>query len=157
MDAPLRVCGSVTPVALAVPVIGAACAQVWLRSSSSSPTEAAQPAAGPPLVYACSWWNGDVFGAAMPAEDAPIWRNLAAARTEAYRDLRTVYLGDNAELEGAFGAPGPFWGRHYVLYAGGKPLTVIYEVFGPALRTWLGDGDGRGDGRPYASALSGAA
>ena len=79
----------------------------------------------------------------MRAEAAPIWRNLAAARTEAYRDLCDVYLGDNAALEAEFGTKGPFWGRHYVLYADGKPLTVVYEVFGPSLATWLGDGDGR--------------
>ena len=83
----------------------------------------------------------------MPAPGAPIWRNLAAARTEAYRDLRTVYLGDNAALSAAFGAAGPFWGRHYVLYAGGRPLTVVYEVFAPELATWLGPGDGRHRGR----------
>ena len=55
----------------------------------------------------------------MRAEGAPIWRNLAAARIEAYRDLCDVYLGDNAALEAHFGTPGPFWGRHYVLYSGG--------------------------------------
>lgn len=79
----------------------------------------------------------------MPTKGAPIWRNLAAARTEAYRDLCDVYLGDNAALEKEFGTQGPFWGRHYVLYAAGKPLTVVYEVFGPSLASWLGDGDGR--------------
>jgi chorismate--pyruvate lyase len=79
----------------------------------------------------------------MPSEKSPIWRNLAAARTEAYRDLRTVYLGDNPALERHFGAVGPFWGRHYVLYAGGRALTVVYEVFAPRLAEWLGPGDGR--------------
>jgi hypothetical protein len=128
-------------------------AQVWLRqadadtesgdasASPSSPALQSAPPA-PPLVYACSWWNAAAFAAAMPSSGAPIWRNLAAARTEAYRDLRTVYLGDNPALEAEFNAPGPFWGRHYVLYVGGQPLTVVYEVFGPRLREWLGERDG---------------
>jgi len=120
-------------------------AQVWLRAKpdggSSNVPSLSSPA--PPLVYACSWWHEEAFRASMRAEGAPIWRNLAAARTEAFRDLCDVYLGDNAALEAAFGTQGPFWGRHYVLYAGGKPLTVVYEVFGPSLATWLGDRDGR--------------
>jgi hypothetical protein len=122
-------------------------AQVWLRQAdtdaetvnTSSPLQAACPA---PLVYACSWWNAAAFSAAMPAAGSPIWRNLASTRTEAYRDLCTVYLGDNPALEAEFNAPGPFWGRHYVLYVGGAPLTVVYEVFGPRLREWLGHADG---------------
>ncbi len=115
--------------------------QVWLRAGGSS----GGPAAGQPLVYACSWWNAAAFGAAMPSQAAPIWRNLAAQRTEAYRDLRCVVLGDAPpQMEASFGKGGPFWGRHYVLYSGGVPLTVIYEVFSPRLATWCGQQDGRG-------------
>ena len=117
--------------------------QVWLRAKRESNSVPVLEGPGPPLVYACSWWHEGTFRAAMRSEAAPIWRNLAAARIEAYRDLCDVYLGDNAALEAQFGTPGPFWGRHYVLYAGGQPLTVVYEVFGPSLATWLGDSDGR--------------
>jgi len=117
--------------------------QVWLRAKRESDAALVPEGSGPPLVYACSWWHEGTFRAAMRAEAAPIWRNLAAARIEAYRDLCDVYLGDNPALEAQFGTSGPFWGRHYVLYAGGEPLTVVYEVFGPSLATWLGDGDGR--------------
>jgi chorismate--pyruvate lyase len=88
----------------------------------------------------------------MRSEDAPIWRNLAAQRTEAYRDLCSVYLGDSPGLADKFGSAGPFWGRHYVLYVGGAPLTVVYEVFAPRLARWLGDKDGRA-GAAEAAAL----
>ena len=36
------------------------------------------------------------------------------------------------------GVDGPFWGRQYVFWHGGKPLTVIYEVFSPRLQEYLG-------------------
>ena len=38
----------------------------------------------------------------------------------------------------AFQASGPFWGRHYVFWHNGKPLTLIYEVFSTALEQYLG-------------------
>ena len=41
-------------------------------------------------------------------------------------------------LEERFGEPGPFWSRHYRFFRGGKELTVIREVFSPALERWLG-------------------
>lgn len=37
-----------------------------------------------------------------------------------------------------FKAPGPYWGRHYVFWHNGKPLTLIYEVFSTALEQYLG-------------------
>lgn len=37
-----------------------------------------------------------------------------------------------------FQASGPFWGRHYVFWHNGKPLTLIYEVFNTALESYLG-------------------
>lgn len=33
---------------------------------------------------------------------------------------------------------GPFWGREYIFWHGGRPLTVIYEVFSSALEEFLG-------------------
>lgn len=37
-----------------------------------------------------------------------------------------------------FGEPGPFWGRYYIFWHQGRALTVIHEVFSPAMRQWLG-------------------
>jgi chorismate--pyruvate lyase len=41
-------------------------------------------------------------------------------------------------LEAGFGRPGPYWSRHYRFFRGGRELTVIREVFSPALEEWLG-------------------
>ncbi len=46
--------------------------------------------------------------------------------------------GDSQFLEQQFGRPGPFWGRQYLFWHNGKPLTVIHEVFSPALEQFLG-------------------
>lgn len=37
-----------------------------------------------------------------------------------------------------FGRPGPFWGRYYIFWHAGQPLTVIQEVFSPGMDEWLG-------------------
>jgi chorismate lyase len=37
-----------------------------------------------------------------------------------------------------FRTKGPFWGRHYIFWHGGKPMTVVYEVFNPRLENALG-------------------
>jgi chorismate lyase len=37
-----------------------------------------------------------------------------------------------------FGEAGPFWGRQYFFWHNEKPLTLIYEVFSPALQRLLG-------------------
>ena len=37
-----------------------------------------------------------------------------------------------------FQTRGPFWGREYIFWHGGRPLTVIYEVFSSALEEFLG-------------------
>ena len=47
-------------------------------------------------------------------------------------------LVDAPWLEERFGLAGPFWSRHYRFFRGGKELTVIREVFSPALEHWLG-------------------
>ncbi|HEY9737038.1 MAG TPA: chorismate pyruvate-lyase family protein, partial [Trichocoleus sp.] len=49
-----------------------------------------------------------------------------------------IYLGHNAALAHAFGEDGPFWGRHYLFWHHGRPLTLIYEVFSPYLTRYLG-------------------
>jgi p-hydroxybenzoic acid synthase len=35
------------------------------------------------------------------------------------------------------GTSGPFWGRLYLFWHGGQPLTVIHEVFSPHLAEYL--------------------
>ena len=58
--------------------------------------------------------------------------------TELYRDMLDIYCGDSVALESAFEQSGPFWGRHYLFWHHGKPLTLIYEVFSPYLQRYLG-------------------
>jgi len=41
-------------------------------------------------------------------------------------------------LQQGFAEEGPYWSRHYRFFRGGRELTVIREVFSPALEHWLG-------------------
>ncbi len=43
-----------------------------------------------------------------------------------------------AQICRCFQAEGPFWGRQYLFWHGGKPLTLIYEVFSTSLEEFLG-------------------
>ena len=102
-------------------------------------------ASGAPLVYASSWWNeeaaaayGIVDRATGGATSRPVWSHLSDAKTELYREVRRVYLGDAPALEAAWNVRGPFWARHYIFWAGAQPLCVIYEVFSPELERFLG-------------------
>lgn len=101
--------------------------QVWLRTAS-----------GQRLAYATSWWEASHVDEYLQNRSLPIWASLARLRTELYRDVQGVYYGHSAELERAFGQTGPFWGRHYLFWHHGQPLTLIYEVFSPYLEKYLG-------------------
>lgn len=101
--------------------------QVWLRTAS-----------GQRLAYAASWWEASHVDEYLQNRSLPIWASLARLRTELYRDVQGIYLGDSTALELAFGESGPFWGRHYLFWHHGKPLTLIYEVFSPYLTQYLG-------------------
>jgi len=101
--------------------------QVWLRTAS-----------GQRLAYATSWWEASHVDEYLQNRSLPIWASLARLRTELYRDVQGVYHGHSAELERAFGQTGPFWGRHYLFWHHGQPLTLIYEVFSPYLEKYLG-------------------
>ncbi|MBE9120080.1 chorismate lyase [Tychonema sp. LEGE 07199] len=101
--------------------------QVWLRTAS-----------GQRLAYATSWWEASHVDQYLHNKSLPIWASLARLRTELYRDVQGIYLGDSAILESAFEQSGPFWGRHYLFWHHGKPLTLIYEVFSPYLTKYLG-------------------
>jgi chorismate--pyruvate lyase len=101
--------------------------QVWLRTAS-----------GQRLAYATSWWEASHVDEYLENKSLPIWASLARLRTELYRDVQGIYYGDSAALELAFGESGPLWGRHYLFWHYGRPLTLIYEVFSPYLTKYLG-------------------
>ena len=94
--------------------------------------------ATPPAVYASSWWSESEMKKFMPERESSMWANLRTQHVELYREIRTVYCGHSAELEEVFQAKGPFWGRHYIFWNGGEPITIVYEVFNPSLGDVLG-------------------
>lgn len=101
--------------------------QVWLRTAS-----------GQRLAYATSWWEASHVDEYLQNRSLPIWASLARLRTELYRDVQGLHYGHSQPLEKAFGERGPFWGRHYLFWHHGRPLTLIYEVFSPYLTRYLG-------------------
>lgn len=101
--------------------------QVWLRTAS-----------GQRLAYATSWWEASHVDEYLKNRSLPIWASLAQLRTELYRDVQGIYFGHSSALAEAFEQAGPFWGRHYLFWHHGKPLTLIYEVFSPYLIRYLG-------------------
>jgi chorismate lyase len=98
--------------------------QVWLRTAS-----------GQRLAYATSWWEARHVDEYLENKSLA---SLAKLRTELYRDVQGLYYGDSPVLAEAFGEAGPFWGRHYLFWHRGEPLTLIYEVFSPYLQRYLG-------------------
>lgn len=101
--------------------------QVWLRTAS-----------GQRLAYATSWWEASHVDEYLQNRSLPIWASLARLRTELYRDIQGIYYGDSDGLRSGFNEEGPFWGRHYLFWHHGQPLTLIYEVFSPYLTKYLG-------------------
>jgi chorismate lyase len=101
--------------------------QVWLRTAS-----------GQRLAYATSWWDESHIDEYLQNRALPIWDNLSRLHSELYRDLQGLYYGHSEALANAFGQAGPFWGRHYLFWHSGQPLTLIYEVFSPYLQHYLG-------------------
>ncbi|CAI5744968.1 unnamed protein product [Peronospora destructor] len=100
---------------------------VWLRNSC-----------GERLGYAASWINMEDVDAVFKDTKIPIGKNIRQHKTELYRDMKSVFCGHSNELEKAFGTPGPFWGRSYLFWNRGRPVTYIYEVFSPALEKHMG-------------------
>ena len=70
----------------------------------------------------------------------PSWVSLNQKYTELYRDLKGIYKGRSPNLIEAFGYPeiDTYWGRHYLLWHGGEPITMIYEIYSPAIGKYLG-------------------
>lgn len=108
--------------------------QVWLRTAS-----------GQRLAYATSWWEASHVDDYLQNRSLPIWASLARLRTELYRDVQGICYGRSPILEEEFQEAGPFWGRHYLFWHHGQPLTLIYEVFSPYLQKYLGPMSESGD------------
>jgi chorismate lyase len=102
--------------------------QIWLKSAVSAEIYA----------YAVSWWQKDDLEQFLPDPNLPIGTNLHRQNLEVYRDLRRIYHGRCKALASVFGNDRAYWGRHYLLWHGGKPLTLIYEIFNPAIAQYLG-------------------
>jgi chorismate lyase len=94
------------------------------------------------LGYATSWWEASHVDEFLQNRSLPIWASLARIRTELYRDIKGIYCGYSAPLESGFDEVAPFWGRHYLFWHHGQPLTLIYEVFSPYLTKYLGQQEG---------------
>ena len=120
------------------------------RSDSGTPDEVAE--LDPPLlrrqVWLCcgnetlgwaeSWGNLHEAEENLRQRDQPVWLNLTQGRSELFREVDGLALVRSDWLEAAFGTAGPFWSRHYRFFRQGRELTVIREVFSPALERWLG-------------------
>lgn len=95
-------------------------------------------ARGERLGYAVSWVNVNDVDAVFKNTKIPIGKNILQQKTELYRDMKSVFCGHLVELEKAFDAPGPFWGRSYLFWKWGRPVIFIYEVFSPSLEKYMG-------------------
>ncbi|AFY70363.1 chorismate lyase [Thalassoporum mexicanum PCC 7367] len=102
--------------------------QIWLKREDT----------GEVLSHATSWWSTAKIAKHLHNPALPIWASLNQKNTELYRDLQGIYHGDCPGLAETFGHPGPYWGRHYLLWHGGQPLTLIYEIYSPAIAKYLG-------------------
>ncbi|PNH01385.1 hypothetical protein TSOC_012736 [Tetrabaena socialis] len=102
---------------------------------------------GVPLVYASSWWNAGEVDQYLRDRSKPIWISLSQGHVELYREVHALFAAPGPpELERLLGCPGPFWGRHYIFWSGGRPLTLIYEVFSPRLGGYVGVEPGSASG-----------
>lgn len=102
--------------------------QVWLKTAS-----------GKRLAYAASWWALNQIDEYLQNRSLPIWDSLSSLHLELYRDIRGLYYGYSSYLNEHFAEKGPFWGRHYIFWHNQQPLTLIYEVFSPSLKEYLGE------------------
>lgn len=101
--------------------------QIWLRSATN----------GEVYSHATSWWETATVAKHLSDPKLPIWASLNQKQMELYRDLKGIRRGSCPELEDNFGKH-QFWGRDYLLWHSGKPLTLIYEVYSPVLAKYLG-------------------
>lgn len=105
---------------------------------------------GVPLVYASSWWPAATVDRYLADRSQPIWMSLSQGHVELYREVHGLYCGTAPErlrqlLElGGSGGGGEeegaeegLWGRQYIFWSGGQPLTLIYEVFSSRLSEYV--------------------
>ncbi|MBD2186774.1 chorismate lyase [Pseudanabaena mucicola] len=103
--------------------------QIFLRSQQT----------GEIFSHATSWWSEATMQKYLKDPSLPIWVSLNQKYTELYRDLKGIYKGKCPNLTAAFGSEiDTYWGRHYLLWHGGEPITMIYEVYSPAIGKYLG-------------------
>lgn len=95
--------------------------------------------AGETLAWAESWWNSHQAEIYLRDRLRPIWASLTAGRAELFREVDGLGQVEAEWLRQRFGLPGPYWSRHYRFFRAGRELTVIREVFSPAIQRWLGD------------------
>jgi len=95
--------------------------------------------AGETLAWAESWWNRQQAEIHLRDRRQPIWTSLTAGRAELFREVDGLGQVEAEWLQQRFGLPGPYWSRHYRFFRAGRELTVIREVFSPALQRWLGE------------------
>jgi chorismate--pyruvate lyase len=105
--------------------------RVWLRADGWAV-----------LGYAVSWWNARLARDYLTDPALPIGTNLDSLRCAPHRDIRSVFHARCPRVEAAFGYPGPFWGRDYLMRERGETLCLIREVFSPTLERSLGPGSG---------------
>lgn len=101
--------------------------QVWLCTAS-----------GQRLAYAASWWQAALVNEYLQNKNLSIWSSLITQRKELYREVLGIRYGKSAALESAFDHESNLWGRHYLFWNQAKPLTLIYEIFSPSLRKYIG-------------------
>lgn len=94
--------------------------------------------AGETLAWAESWWNSHQAEIYLRDRLRPIWTSLTAGRAELFREVDGLGQVEAEWLTQRFGLPGPYWSRHYRFFREGRELTVIREVFSPAIQRWLG-------------------
>jgi chorismate lyase len=103
--------------------------QIWLRSQQT----------GEIFSHATSWWSEETMQKYLKDPSLPIWVSLNQKYTELYRDLKGIYKGRCPNVAEAFGSEiDTYWGRHYLLWHGGEPITMIYEIYSPAIGKYLG-------------------
>ena len=90
------------------------------------------------LMWAESWWNQQDAQDHLRDLRQPVWASLCQDRVELFREVDGLGQVESAALEQRFSVSGPLWCRHYRFFKGGQVLTVIREVFSPALEAYLG-------------------
>ena len=102
--------------------------QVWIENNDIT------------LAWAESWWNTEQVRLSLTNTKEPIWKNLTKDRSELFREVDAISIVNSLWLQKQFNYSGPFWSRNYRFFRNKKPLTIIREVFNPAIEKWLGDG-----------------